>query len=76
MSDLTTEQIKHIRRVHDDVMRVVSESELDANLIIAVLTKCLVEYAIHVEDRDDFHVRMAMTYDFEKSQQPNSKEVH
>ena len=76
MIELTPQQIKDVREANDKIMQVVNESSLDVNMIIAVLTKCLIEYAVHVEDRDDFHMRMAMTYDFVKAQQPQSKEIH
>lgn len=69
-------EIQKMHEAYSKVMELVNDCGLDANSIIAVLTKCLVTYAVHVENREEFYMRMAMTYDFEKSQQPDSKEIH
>ncbi len=76
MSTLTDEQFKRIVKTRDDVMELVSSSGLDAFEIVAVLSKCLIDYAIHIENREEFYIRMAMSYDFEKAKQPSNKEVH
>lgn len=77
MNELPTpEEMRLIGKTHGEVMDIVNNCGLDAFAVIAVLTKCLVQYAVLVEDRDEFYMRMAMTYDFEKSQQPESKEIH
>lgn len=69
-------QLELILDTHNKVMEVVSTSGLDGYDIVAVLSKCLINYAIHIEDRDEFNIRMSMTYDFAKSQIPTSKEIH
>jgi len=70
------EQLEKILDTHNKVMDVVSESGLDGFDIVAVLSKCLINYAVHIEDRDEFNIRMAMTYDFVKSQTPPLEEMH
>lgn len=72
----TPEEINLIRNTHEEVIEILNASGLDAYGMIAVLTKALVDYAVLVEDRDEFYIRMAMTYDFVKSQQPPSSEIH
>lgn len=77
MSDLPEiEEIRLIQKTHEEVIEILNASGLDAYGMIAVLTKALVDYAVLFEDRDEFYIRMAMTYDFVKSQQPPSSEIH
>lgn len=75
LEDLANE-IVMLRKGYDHVIAALNETELDALGRVAVLTKCLVELAVLVEERDQFHMRMAMTYDYVKSQQPESTEIH
>ncbi len=74
--EVDLDEIRKILSTHDEVMEVMGRSGLDTFGMIAVLTKALVDYAVLVEDRDEFNMRMAMTYDFVKSTQSDSKELH
>ena len=74
--DLDIDEIRKILSTQDEVLEVMGRSGLDTFGMIAVLTKTLVDYAVLVEDRDEFNMRMAMTYDFVKSMQSDNKELH
>lgn len=73
---LSEQEARLIVETHGKVLDVLSESKLDAHGMIAVLTKALIDYSILVEEREEFQMRMVMTYDFFKSMEPDTRGVH
>ena len=62
--------------LYQSIIEMCEESHLNRIVVVSILAKIIVLLCLDQETKEEMLTRMSHVYDFEKSMQPDPKEIH